>query len=129
VLAGQRPPGEIVVELVGRAPRPPHQLGLAADVLDVAVLAGLPLVLLAVEAGAGVEARAQILVTRQAPAGDHLLARLVALVAVVVAVDAGVGRRQRPRRQELRLGAAGGDRDQRAHDEGEQQAEHQKIQR
>ncbi|MBL8626451.1 MAG: hypothetical protein JNK64_34360 [Myxococcales bacterium] len=81
------------------------------------------------EAGAGVEPRAQILVAGQAAAGDHLLARLVALAAVIVAVDAGVGRRQRPRRQELRVGAAGGHRDQRAHDESEQQARHQKIQR
>lgn len=123
------PPGQAVIELLGGAARPADQLGALADVLDVAGLAVLTLVLLAVKAPAGGELAAEILVAVEAQARDDLLARLVALAAVVVPVDVRVGLRERAGGQELRVGGARHDTDEDDQRKGKDDPGHAKIQR
>ena len=91
----QLPSRQIVVELVEITAWPAHQLRGSTEVFDVAVLAGLALVLTTVQAGAGRDLCAEIFVAAKAQGRDDLLARLMALTAIVVAIEAGVRRRQR----------------------------------
>lgn len=106
VIALELPAGQVVIELLHGAAGPADELGAAADVLDVAVLARLAAVAAPVQAGAGGDAPPEVLVAVEAQAGHHLLARLVAAVAAGVAVEVLVRLRQRPRREELRRGRA-----------------------
>src|SRR6185295_7591929 len=101
VAAVERPAGERVIELLHRAAGPADEPRVATDVLDVALLARLAAVLSAVQAAARGELAAEILVAVEAEPGDDLVARLVALRAVVIALDGGVRARQRSRRQHL----------------------------
>src|SRR6185295_18144675 len=96
VAAVERPAGERVIELLHRAAGPPDQPRVAADVLDVALLARLAGVGPAVQAAPRGDLAGEILVAVEAQPRDDLVARLVALRAVVIALDAGVRARQRP---------------------------------
>ena len=104
--AVERPAGQRVIQLVHRAARPPHQLGVAADVLDVARLARPLRVLAAVQPAARAELAREVLVAVQAQPRDHLGARGVAARAVVIALEVGVRLGERSRRQHLRRGPA-----------------------
>jgi hypothetical protein len=93
-----------VIEPRRSAPGPANLAGIQAEMLDVALLAGLPPVLQPVQALPRRDARAQIAVALQARALIDALAGAMAVAAVGVSFERRVRSRQRAWRQQLRPG-------------------------
>ncbi len=106
VFTFQRPAGIAVIEAGHRATRPTNELGVAAQVLDVALLAWLAFTLFAVPALASSDLRGQVFVTAQASRRRYFFAGFVTFGAIVVGVEIAVGRAEFAWRQQLGVSIA-----------------------
>ena len=110
VRAFERPAGLPVIKTRRSAARPADELRASAKVLDVAAAAILSPVLTAMESGLPPDTRSQIVVTGETSAFIESPTRAVALIAVGIPFDLGMGTAELPGRQELSAGRSGNQR-------------------
>jgi hypothetical protein len=110
----ERPAGLPVIETRRSAARPADELRASAKMLDMAATTVLSPVLTAVESGLTPDARSQIVVAGETSVFIEPSTRTVALTAVGIPFDLGMGTAELPGRQEL---SAGRSRNQRPSDD------------
>jgi hypothetical protein len=128
VRAVERPARFGVIERGLVAAGPANEAIVHAMMLDMAALAGLPLVRATVKALPRVDACAEVVVASEAISGLDAFSGRVALGAILIAFERGVPPAQRPGREQLRRRASD-DEKQRERREDAKESPHEKIHR